>query len=121
MELKKIHEDERRSIHLVSGLLPEEREFTFIDLHKGKAIGGCYHTEDEYYAIIKGKVKVIIGEEEKEAVAGDSGTFPKGVSHGFIAIEDSIVSEWGIKTSEKECDVKDIAMRERLDEINSKS
>ena len=118
MELKKIHEDERRMIYLVKDLLPENKEFTFIRLNKGKAMGGSYHSEDEHYVVISGKIKVLIGNEEKKAVAGDSGIFPAGVPHAFIALEDSIISEWGITTEEKEFNVKDPEMRQMLDKLN---
>jgi mannose-6-phosphate isomerase-like protein (cupin superfamily) len=118
LELKKIHEDERRIIYLVKDLLPENKEFTFIRLNKGKAIGGCYHSEDEHYVVISGKTKVLIGNEEKKAVAGDSGIFPARVPHAFIALEDSIISEWGITTEEKEFNVKDPEMRQILDKLN---
>ncbi len=43
MEIKKIHEDERREIHSVKGLLSDNNEFTFILLKEGTAVGGCIH------------------------------------------------------------------------------
>lgn len=121
VELKKIHEDERREIYLVEDLLQDNREFTFIKLNRGRAIGGCYHTEDEHYVVISGKVRVIIGGEEKEEFTGDSGIFPANVPHAFIALENSIISEWGITTEEKERDIKDVEMRTKLDRLNEKS
>jgi len=116
---KKLHEDKRGAIYLVRDLLDDSREFTFLELKKGLARGGCTHLEDEYFAVIKGKLKLILGENERICCTGESGVISKNTPHAFIALEDSIFSEWGIKTSEKEKDTKDKMLRERVDKINS--
>ena len=120
MELRKIHEDQRGFIYLVKDLLENNKEFTFLEIKKGLARGGCYHTKNENFVVIKGKVKVICGSKTWEAIQGDSGTFPAFEPHAFEALEDSIVSEWGITTEEKERDVKNPELRKIIDEINNK-
>lgn len=118
MELKKIHEDQRGFIYVVKDLLENDKEFSFLELKKGYARGGCYHSKDEFFLVIKGKIKVILDNEEKIFSQGESALIPAGVSHAFISLEDSIVSEWGITTQEKEEDVKDPELRSKVDEIN---
>jgi mannose-6-phosphate isomerase-like protein (cupin superfamily) len=121
MELKKIHEDERGFIYLVKDLLEDSKEFTFLEIKKGFARGGCLHSNDENFLIVKGKVRCITGEQERILDAGESGTFPAKVPHAFIALEDSIVSEFGITTEEKEKDVKDPKLRQIIDKINQEN
>lgn len=48
LKINKVHEDERRSINVIPNLLSEGREFSIINLKKGKAIGGCFHKEKEF-------------------------------------------------------------------------
>ena len=120
MELKKVHEDKRGFIYVISDLLNERREFTILEIKKGAARGGCLNSKDENFVIIKGKVKVICGQKEWEAKTGESGTFLANIPHAFIAIEDSIVSEWGITTQEKELDRKEPSLKRIVDEINEK-
>jgi len=89
----------------------------------GAARGGCYHNSDENFVVIKGKVKFIYGlnggpYEEKILSKGESGIIRAGLSHSFVALEDSIVSEWGITTKEKVEDKKDLNLRTIVDEIN---
>ena len=115
---KKITEDNRGAIFLVDKLLPENKEFTFMEINKGYARGGCFHSNDEFFVVIKGKVKFICGDKKQELSIGDSGKIPASKPHAFIAIEDSIVSEWGITTEEKIADIKDAKLRELVDSIN---
>ena len=119
-ELEKIHEDKRGGIYLVKNLLEDEKEFTFMEIKTGYARGGCLHSNDEYFVVIKGKVKYICGEDEKELTAGDSGVIPAFKPHAFVGIEDSIVSEWGITSEEKMQDSKDEKLRSRVDQLNQK-
>lgn len=119
MELKLIHEDKRGYIYLMENLLENNKEFTFMEIKKGFARGGCLHSNDEYFVVIKGKVKFIIGDEEKILEAGASGMFPAGIPHAFIGLEDSIVSEWGITSEEKRLDKKDTELRKIVDEKNN--
>jgi len=121
MDFKKIHEDSRGFIYLVDGLLEDKKEFTFLEIRKGHARGGCLHSNDEYFVVIKGKVKYLHGDHETIMSMGESGKIPANVPHGFVALEDSIVSEWGITTEEKEMDKKDAKMREEIDKMNKKA
>ncbi len=117
--LKKIHEDKRGGIYLVENLLEDQKEFTFMEIKPGYARGGCTHTNDEHFVVIKGRVNFVCGDEEKELVAGESGIISASKPHAFIGIEDSIVSEWGITSEEKRMDTKDKKLRARIDEINN--
>lgn len=119
VEIVHIHNDKRGYIKAVKDLLQENREFTFLELKEGFARGGCYHTEDEWFVVINGKIKLILGEKEQICDKGYAGKLPKTVPHAFIGIEDSIVAEWGIKTQEKENDVKDKNLRAIVDNINN--
>jgi len=120
MELKKIHGDKRGYIYLVENLLENGKEFTFLEVKKGAARGGCLHENDEYFVVIKGKIKYIHGNKEEIISQGESKTIPAEEAHAFIGIEDSIVSEWGITSEEKGMDKKDSEMRKMIDEINEK-
>lgn len=119
MNLEKIHEDARGTIYLVKDLLSNEKEYTFMGINKGYARGGCLHSNDEYFVVINGKVRYICGEEEKILEAGNSGLIPANQPHAFIALEDSIVSEWGITSEEKVMDKKDPKLRGLVDLINN--
>lgn len=118
MKLERIHEDKRGAIYLVEGLLEDKKEYTFMEINQGYARGGCFHTNDEYFTVIKGKVKYICGVNENILEAGNAGRIPAHEPHAFIAIEDSIVSEWGITSEEKRLDVKDSKLRSLVDAIN---
>jgi quercetin dioxygenase-like cupin family protein len=118
MKLNKAHEDSRRAVYIVDGLLPDNQEFSFIKLNKGKAIGACSHTKEEYWVVIKGEVEVWTGNKKIIAKTGDSGIFPANTSHACVGIQESIFSEWGIVTAEKMVDAKDIEMKKELDKIN---
>ena len=120
MELNKIHEDKRGYIYLVKDLLEDGKEFTFLEVKKGAARGGCLHSNDEYFVLIKGKIKYLHGNEEEIVFAGDSRVISAGEPHAFIGIEDSIVSEWGITSEEKGMNKKNPEMRKMIDEINEK-
>lgn len=120
MELKKIHEDKRGYIYVVDNLLEDNREFSFLEIKEGFARGGCLHKNDEYFVVIEGSIKFILGYEEKILKKGESGLIPKNLPHAFVALEDSIVSEWGISTEEKEADVKDPELRKTVDDLNKR-
>ena len=116
----KIHEDKRGAIYLIQDLLGDNKEINLLEIKKGYARGGCYHSNNENFVVIKGKVKFICGDKEKKVSKGESGEIPAFQPHAFIALEDSIVSEWGITTEEKEKDTKDPKLREIIDKINNK-
>lgn len=119
MELKKIHEDKRGFIYIIENLLEGEREFSFLEIKKGFARGGCLHFVDENFVLIKGKVKFICGENEDVLTAPASGVIPANQPHAFVALEDSVVSEWGVTTTEKEEDKKDPELRLKIEGINN--
>lgn len=121
IKLKKISDDKRGSIFLVENLFDKDTEFTFMEIKKGFARGGCFHTKDEFFCVIKGKVKLILGKKEKILISGESGVIPANTPHAFIALEESVVSEWGITTEEKEKNIKDQNLRKLVDDINSKN
>lgn len=118
MKLEKIHEDQRGYIYLVKNLLENNKEFTFLEVKKGFARGGCLHSRDEFFVVVKGKIRYIHGEQEEIVSHGESRKIPAGEPHAFIGIEDSIVSEWGITSDEKALDKKDSRLREQIDKIN---
>lgn len=118
VEIIDIHNDERGYIKAVKNLLKDNREFSFLEVKEGFARGGCFHTEDEWFVVIEGKIKVILGDKESIFSKGESGKLPKLTPHAFFGLQDSIVSEWGIKTEEKEKDKKDKALRELVDNAN---
>ena len=120
-KFSKITQDGRGAIFLVEDLLEDKKEFTFMEMKKGSARGGCFHPSDEHFAVIKGKVRFILGDEERIVSTGDAGKIPAMKSHAFIALEDSIVSEWGITTEEKKANMKDKKLRAYLDETNKKN
>lgn len=121
MELKKIHEDKRGYIYLVKDLLKDNKEFTFLEIRKGFARGGCLHSKDEFFSVIKGKIEYIHGDKKEIVSVGQGGKIPVFEPHAFIALEDSIVCEWGITTEEKEMDKKDPKLREIIDKLNNKN
>jgi mannose-6-phosphate isomerase-like protein (cupin superfamily) len=49
------------------------------------------HKEDELYYVIRGRAKMIIGEETHAVNAGDSIFVDAGVEHRFIDIEEELV------------------------------
>jgi len=121
VEFKKIHEDKRGAIHVLMDFLEDGKEFAFLEVKKGYARGGCFHSKDEHLAVIKGKIKLILGEEEKIISQGESIFIPSKTPHAFIGVDDSsIVAEWGITTQEKQSDIKDPELRSKVDEINEK-
>jgi len=116
--LEKIHKDARGGIYSIQDLLENNKEFAFLEVNQGHARGGCFHSKDENLVVIKGKIKLILGHEEKIISQGESTLIPANVPHAFIGIEDSIVAEWGITTEEKQSDIKDPDLRRKVDEVN---
>jgi len=120
MELKKIHEDARGGIYLVQDLLEGGKEFTFLEVKQGYARGGCLHSNDEYFVVVKGKIEYWHGDQKEIVSIGESRKIPAREAHAFMGLEDSIVSEWGITSEEKGMDRKDSEMRGLIDKINGK-
>ncbi len=119
LDLKKVHEDDRGYIYLVRNLLENNKEFTFLETKKGFARGGCLHPKDEYVVVLKGKIKLILGNEEKELVTGQSMKIPANKTHAWVALEDSILSEWGVTEEEKK--ERDLELRKIIDRINEEN
>lgn len=120
LKINKVSEDERRTINVISNLLEDGREFSIIQLKKGKAIGGCFHKEKEFFLVLKGRVFTKIGDSEQINSVGYCNAIVAGMPHLFQAIgEDAIVVEWGIKTVDKLTDKKDIKLKELVDKINN--
>jgi len=121
VDFKKIHEDQRGTIHAIMGLLEDNKEFAFLGVNKGYARGGCFHSKDENLVVIKGEIKLILGDEEKIISQGESILIPAKVPHAFVGIDNSsIVAEWGITTEEKQADIKNPELKVKVDEINEK-
>ena len=120
IKLIDIHEDKRGYIKAIENMLPDGREFAFLEVKKGYARGGCLHTEDEYLTVVKGKIKLYLGDKEEIISEGESKKILKNVPHAFVGITDSIVAEWGIKTEEKQKDIKVPSLRKVVDDINKK-
>ena len=118
MELIKAHEDNRRSIHIVDGLLNDNKEFSIIKLKKGKAIGGCKHSRIEYMCLLSGCIVTQLGDKDFVMFPGESKEILPYVPHMFVAEDDSIICEWGITTEEKENNKKDEKMLVLVNEIN---
>lgn len=119
-EMKKIHEDKRGGIYLVKNMLEDNKEFTFLEIKKGSARGGCLHSNNEYFVVVKGKIEYVCGNSSEVVSEGESRMIPAQKAHAFIGLEDSIVSEWGITSEEKNFDKKDTNLRRIVDDINNK-
>ena len=117
MEFKEVHSDERRTIYADISLL-DGKEISIIKLNKGKAIGGCMHSKDEYWAVLSGCVLVSTGVVNTIAMSPDSGTFYANTPHAFYAEDDSIIMEWGISPEDKLNSPKDEEMLNRVRELN---
>ena|SRR3989344_3685158 len=118
MDMKKIFEDKRGYIYLVEDLFEGGKEFTFLEIKKGFARGGCLHSKDEYIVVLKGSITFICGDVEEVLKKGDSRKISAEEPHAFIALEDSIVSEWGITSKDKKMDRKNSELRAKVDKIN---
>lgn len=115
MKLNVIHSDSRGEIAVIEDAIQEE--FTLFKTLKGKARGGCIHDSDEYLIVIDGSIKLVLNDQYFKVHKGTSIFIPKGTVHYFIALEDCIVSEWGVTKGQK--GEHDINARKIVDEINS--
>jgi len=122
MKLEKIHEDKRGEIHLVTGLLPEDRELTVFTTMYGYARGGCVHKEsDEDAVVIAGSIKYFVeGRAPATLSRGDTIHIPPDTPHYFIALTpETIMIEWGPRPWEKK--EKHPLWRSYVDIINAGS
>lgn len=118
MKLSKIHQDARGEIWI---LLIEGKEHTFLTTKKNFARGGCVHRfSQEHAVIIKGTVEYHIrGRGPKVYREGENISISPNCPHYFIALEDSIVLEWGPSPEEKKERYKQ--WRKVVDKINEEA
>ena len=122
MKLKKVHEDKRGSIHSVTGIeLKEHDEAVLIFTKKGYARGGCINDiNDEHHVLIEGKVIFYIPNKiDKILNKGDDFYVYRGFPHYMIALEDSLILEWG--TIEEERCKKDKSTLDIVNKINEEN
>jgi hypothetical protein len=115
MILENIHTDKRGEIWT---LMIDGVEHTFLKSNMGYARGGCIHRQStEHAVILKGLVEYHIrGKKTKVYQKGESLSIKPNCPHYFIAIEDSIVVEWGPSPQEKQ--EKHPQWRKVVDQIN---
>jgi mannose-6-phosphate isomerase-like protein (cupin superfamily) len=120
-KVEKVNEDNRGSIHTISGILDDGKEITILVTRKGYARGGCIHgINDEHVVVLDGSVKYWIGDDHPEMLyKGMTTVVPFNSKHMLVSQTDSIVMEWG-KTKE-EVDKKDVEMKKKVDEINART
>lgn len=120
MEFKEAHSDGRRTIFANTELL-NGKEVSIIKLNAAKAIGGCMHSEREFYTIISGLVIIRNGDEKCIETDGSSGIFNPLTPHAFFALRDSIIMEWGITPEDKLNSKKDGKLLSEIREYNEKN
>ena len=119
MKLIELHSDNRGKIFILNEDLGHP-EFTIFTTNKGFARGGCiHHQSTEYVCVISGKVKYVCPKTTVYLKTGDSFTIPKSTPHYFLAVEDSVVAEWGATQEEKKD--KHLEFRKIVEQINKVS
>ncbi len=119
MELKKIHEDKRGSVHVLTGEPLTVPEISFLTCRAGLARGGCIHEKSrENLTVISGSIYYFWGQEENHKIIhqGESIIIEANTPHYFLALTDCIVIEWGADLNEKQ--TKYQPFRAIVDEIN---
>ncbi|MCW4003665.1 MAG: cupin domain-containing protein [Candidatus Bathyarchaeota archaeon] len=118
MKLEKIHQDDRGEIWV---LMIDGREHTFLKSNKNSARGGCIHRlSQEHAVVLEGVVEYHIrGKKKRIYKKGESVLIEPNCPHYFVALEDSIVMEWGPSPDEKK--EKHPQWRKVVDKINEKS
>lgn len=103
MLFKKIYEDKRGEIYVVTGLFMEEKELALFTTRKGYSRGGCIHKNNgEWCCVLKGEICYCIeGQRLTCMKRGDTVFIPKNTQHYFIAQTDCVVIEWGATPAEK--------------------
>jgi len=100
LKMEKVHEDKRGEIYVIS--MPDGKDIVINTTKKGYARGGCYHAiNDEFFMVLKGMVKLWIGNEYEMYHEGMSASIPHNEPHMMRAQEDSITIEWGSTREEK--------------------
>jgi len=95
MEIEKIHEDKRGSLHRI---LFKEKEFLIIFTKKGMLRGGDYHKSTQRDFVLTGCMEFRYKTDGREHVktlnAGEMIHFEPNVPHMFTAKEDTLIIEW---------------------------
>ena len=70
-------------------------EMTFLEIHYTPGVGAPMHVHqhESLAYVVRGKVKMTVGNEEYILGPGDVCRHPKGVPHGVEAVEASVVVE----------------------------
>ncbi|KKL23542.1 hypothetical protein LCGC14_2424340 [marine sediment metagenome] len=121
MKLTEIHKDKRGEILSVTGLKKFE-EITIFTTKATYARGGCIHKKNsEHLCVVEGKINYVyeVYQHSKILKAGQSITISPNTPHYFIALEDSVVLEWGATAKEKK--EKYLKFREIVEKINEKN
>jgi quercetin dioxygenase-like cupin family protein len=71
----------------------EKTLMTEFKLQKGAALPRHSHPHEQTGYLVRGRIRLIIGNEKHEAHAGDSWCIPGGVEHGADILEDSVAIE----------------------------
>ncbi len=62
-------------------------------LAEGSTLPRHSHPHEQTGYLVKGRIRLAIGEEEREMCPGDSWCIPSGVEHGALSLEDSVALE----------------------------
>lgn len=121
LKIKKINEDKRGKIYIITGDdLKELKEATLLITKKDFARGSCVHKEyDEHCIVLEGKVHYVINEANIDMEKGNYELIPKSAPHYFVSLTDSVVLEFGVNPDDK--GLKDEKMKKVVDEINGKA
>ncbi|MGI9336180.1 MAG: cupin domain-containing protein [Gammaproteobacteria bacterium] len=70
-------------------------EMMFMEVHYSPGVGAPLHvhSHESLVYVVKGKLKMTVGEEEYVLGPGDVCRHPRGVPHGVEAIEESLMIE----------------------------
>lgn len=114
MKLDTIHNDERGGIFSLTDDLINN-EVAIFTTSKGFARGGCVHDiNNEALCVISGKIDLFV--EDRRYNPFGTIIIPKGMPHYYVALEDSVVMEWGATPEEKKN--KHEETRKIVEEIN---
>jgi len=95
MEIEKIHEDKRGSLHRI---LFEGKEFLLVFTKKGMLRGGDYHKSTQHDVVLSGSMEFRYKkgtlEQIKTLGVGEMIHFEPNVPHVFTAKEDTLIIEW---------------------------
>lgn len=128
LEFNNVHTDTRGTIKTITGeALGKYEEATLLYTLKNYARGGCIHKHSlEYLCVLSGKIQLFYkhymldsgGDTDVNIilVAGQNFMILPNMPHYFVALEDSLVIEWGPDLEEKNEKYEDY--RRIVDAIN---